>query len=335
MTNCNIVEYGGIINDTFRRNFITDVSDTKTVNKFKSDTYRTIYTYDSKDLNQANYIAPLYFDLDMDNIEENYEYLLRDLKIILNRLKFIFKLKENNIELYFSGSKGFHILIPYEIFGFEPSKEINKQYKKIASYFKSFSITKCIDTKIYDNKRLFRVPNTINSKTQLYKVPVTLRQLNSMTYTDLKEYASQPQHLNYTTNKAFNEQARISFDNLLEAINKKEREHINAKVADQYIKQKKLLPCVEYILQNGACTGCRNNTAVALANSLFQIGHKLDEVTEVLEEWNATKNEDMIPEAELNATILSAQNNAKNKMYYGCSAFRDLDVCVKGCPIYK
>ena len=115
----------------------------------------------------------------------------------------------------------------------------------------------------------------------------------------------------------------------------KDREKININVAKQYIKRKELLPCVKYILQNGSPNGQRNNSTIALANSLFQIGYKEDEVNEIIITWNETKNEEPLPDREVRATIKSAYNNSIQNIYYGCSSFRELDVCVKGCPIYK
>ena len=133
----------------------------------------------------------------------------------------------------------------------------------------------------------------------------------------------------------YNEQARIKFDELIETIEQQERKKIDTKLAQEYIRKRKLLPCVEYILQNGATNGQRNNTTVALANSLFQIGESLEDVRETITEWNMTKNEEPLPQSEINATVFSAYQNSRNNMFYGCSAFKDLDVCVKGCSINK
>ena len=118
-------------------------------------------------------------------------------------------------------------------------------------------------------------------------------------------------------------------------LSERERRSVNTSIAREYVSSKKLLPCVEYLLQNGAEEGQRNNCTIALASALFQIGHSKEEVTEILEVWNKTKNDIPISDKELYTTINSAYNNSRNDMYYGCSAFRDLGLCVKGCPIRK
>ena len=332
---CNIIEVGGVINNSFTRNKFCRKSElNKKIEQFTGDKYMTIYSYDSKDINTCNFIAPLYLDFDIDNLEHNYSKLIRDLKIVIYRLKTELRLEERDIEIYFSGAKGFHIIIDHRILGFEPSRTLNKDLKTIALYFKASTFTKCIDTGIYDYRRLFRVPNTINTKTGLYKVPIMFKDLINMSYEDLLKYASRP-HTFMKKPKIYNKKVHDAFYELLHRLSEREKRTVNTSIARQYVSNKKLLPCVEYLLQNGADEGQRNNCTIALASALFQIGHSKEEVIEILEVWNKTKNDIPISDKELYTTINSAYNNSRNDMYYGCSAFRDLGLCVKGCPIRK
>lgn len=333
---CNIIEIGGVKNGYFTRNKFIDITALrKHINEYDGDVYSTIYRYDSQDQNTANFIAPLYLDLDIDDIEHNFLKIKQDLALVLRRLRTVFYLSDKDIELYFSGSKGFHVLVHHSIFGFEPSKNLHKQYKKVAVELKTYTVNKTVDTKIYDNKRLFRIPNTINHKTGLYKVAISYEKLKSMeSYDELKAYASSPKMSKPCVYK-FNPKAREAFDELIEKIDLEEKSKINTKLAKEFIQKRELLPCVQYILKNGCSKGQRNNTTVALANSLFQVGKDFDEVLEIITYWNAEKNEDPLDQAEIRTTVMSAYNNAKQNRFYGCTIFRDLDVCVKGCPIHK
>lgn len=332
---CDIIEVGGVINNNFTRNrYCLKSKMNESLQQFTGDKYMTIYSYESENINTCNFIAPLYLDFDIDDLENNYDKLIRDLRIIVYRLKSELHLDANDIQIFFSGAKGFHILVDYRILGFEPSRTLNKDLKTIALYYKASTFTKCIDTAIYDYRRLFRVPNTINTKTGLYKVPVPFGKLVNMTYQELIEYAAKP-HTVIKRPVKYNQKAHDAFYDLIAKLAERERRSVNTALAREYVKEKKLLPCVEYLLQNGADEGQRNNSTVALASALFQIGMDKDEVIEVLIEWNENKNEDPIPTRELLATINSAHNNVGHNMYYGCSAFRDLGVCVKNCPINK
>lgn len=339
---CNIIELGGLVkdsnnNDIFRRNFYIDITKDNINDKlkgFEKDKYTTVYSYENTNIDTCNFIAPLYIDLDIDDIENNYDKLIRDLKIIYRQLKVLFLLTDDEITVYFSGAKGFHIIVHQNVFGFEPSRTLNKDLKKVALHLKAYTITKCVDTKIYDYKRLFRINNTINSKTNLFKVQVRYNEVINMSYDELKEYASSPKSFRKVRFK-HNEKANEKFYSLIEEIDKKEASKINMKLAHEFLKKKELLPCVKYILQNGSPNGNRNNTTVALANSLFQIGNSLEEVTEIITQWNTLKNECPLSQSEINTTILSAYKNSKQDIFYGCSSFKDLDVCVKDCPIHK
>ena len=135
--------------------------------------------------------------------------------------------------------------------------------------------------------------------------------------------------------KQYNPKAHDAFYALIDKLAEREKRTVNTAVAREYVSNRKPLPCVEYLLQNGAEEGQRNNCTIALASSLFQIGHSREEVIEILDTWNQTKNEVPISDRELYTTINSAYNNSRNGIYYGCSAFRELGVCVKNCPINK
>ena len=86
------------------------------------------------------------------------------------------------IHIWFSG-RGFHIDIP-NLYGFQESKELPYQVKlTINDHF-----GKQIDN-IYDKGRLIRVGYTINMKSQLYKIPLSVDMLMEMDYEEICEYA--------------------------------------------------------------------------------------------------------------------------------------------------
>ena len=333
---CKYIEIGGKVNGVFKRNILIESSKKEeTLKKYDfTDTYSTVYSYDNKNQDLANIVAPLYIDLDINDLEKDYDKLRKDVLLLIRKLKTVFHLQEDNIQIFFSGSKGYHIIIPYEVFGIEPSKDLNDRYKLIVTELKSYTITKSIDTRIYDSKRLFREPNTINTKTGLYKVYMTIDQVRDFSYDDLINRARTPQ-ATVEPNKEYNPKADEALNAMVNELKERQKKTINHKVARQMLQYKELLPCVKYILQNGAQKGGRNNTAMALASALFQRNEDRAYVEQIMDTWNRTKLDEPLPERELELTVRSAFNNVNDGRRYGCGAFIDMGICVKGCPIRR
>ena len=333
---CKYIEIGGKVNGVFKRNILIESSKKEeTLKKYDfTDTYSTVYSYDNKNQDLANIVAPLYIDLDINDLEKDYDKLRKDVLLLIRKLRTVFHLQEDNIQIFFSGSKGYHIIIPYEVFGIEPSKDLNDRYKLIVTELKSYTITKSIDTRIYDSKRLFREPNTINTKTGLYKVYMTIDQVRDFSYDDLINRAKTPQAI-IEPNKEYNPKADEALNAMVNELKERQKKTINHKVARQMLQNKELLPCVKYILQNGAQKGGRNNTAMALASALFQRNEDRAYVEQIMDTWNRTKLDEPLPERELELTVRSAFNNVNDGRRYGCGAFIDMGICVKGCPIRR
>lgn len=80
-----------------------------------------------------------------------------------------------NIRLFFSGNKGFHVLYrapELEYVNPEQTEHVCKAVcSKIASGLKTF------DGSIYDKTKIFRITNSLHTKTNLYKVPLTYEEL--------------------------------------------------------------------------------------------------------------------------------------------------------------
>lgn len=336
MNNHNIVEIGGSINNKFKRNILCHISNvTNELDRHSfEDKYMTVYKYANNNQDMSTVVAPFYLDLDMDDIENNYEKLKRDLHLIYRQLKRILYIEDKDIEIYFSGSKGFHIMVNEKVLDLEPSRTINEDYKLMALRLKSFTIYKTIDTKIYDKKRLFRIVNTVNTKTGLYKVPITIEQINSFTYDDLVKWASEKRPCKPKIYMK-NIKAKTAFSDYIKSIKEEEKKRINHKVAREMLEKKELLPCIKYILQNGAMKGQRNNISNVLASALLQCGKTLDETLDIMQTWNTKKNEPSLPEKEIDTTTRSAYKNFEAGRKYGCSAIRLLGVCIKDCPVHK
>lgn len=94
--------------------------------------------------------------------------------------KLLLNFPESTIRVFYSGNKGFHVEIHLE------NKLITQeQFKNIV-----FSIAgdyETFDTKVNDPQRVFRLPLTLNQKTNRFKIPLSLDQFDNMATEDIIE----------------------------------------------------------------------------------------------------------------------------------------------------
>lgn len=120
----------------------------------------------------------LWFDFDS---KQDPELSRKDAIELCNRLQKA-KIANNAIEVYFSGNKGFHVLVttkrvltPEQV----ASICINKFGKDL----------KTLDASLYDAVQVLRVPGTKNSGSGLYKIPLTLSELKDLTIPEIRSKA--------------------------------------------------------------------------------------------------------------------------------------------------
>ena len=246
-SNCNIVEIGYTFTDNnnkeriFCRNVYLYNNQINEFFKNRSniDNYCSAFSYDDKDLSKANLFGNLYLDFDDVN---NISHAREDAIHTLSFLKIVYKIDNSQIMIFFSGNKGFHIIVPKEVLGITPDKNLNGIFKYIANQINNYSVHKTVDTQIYDNKRLFRMPNTINGKTGLYKIQLTAKELLNLSENQILEMAKQPrQYINI--DRSFNTFANHQYKEL---VNKYYKELEESKINDKNFKYKRTLNSTMY-----------------------------------------------------------------------------------------
>ena len=141
------LEIGGFYNiknkKIFGRNIFIEYTNKEEFNnmvkRFNNiDVYCTNYLYDNKDQNNSNLIGPLYIDLDNDiNDDESYNKVKEDTLFAINYLNTFLYIPKEYINIYFSGNKGFHIIVSHITLGIEPCKNLNEKYKALANEIKN------------------------------------------------------------------------------------------------------------------------------------------------------------------------------------------------------
>jgi len=121
-------------------------------------------------------------DIDSDDLNKAKENAFN----IINQLGCLFDVDIDCIRIFFSGSKGFHLELPSSLFGIEPCTNLPYRLKKTIQ-----KLEFDVDMSMYQHNRLWRLPNTINSKTNLYKIQLKYRDLDK-SIDDIKSMAEKP-----------------------------------------------------------------------------------------------------------------------------------------------
>ena len=154
--------------------------------------YRSFYLYDETALDIANsedsiknYSGPRYLDyilIDVDKQDNSHELTLKTMQSVLFELSER-GLDDSNMQPYFSGT-GYHLAIHSDVFNFEPSNELPLVVKTTISKLIPES-----DAAIFSRTGIYRVAHTINTKSNLYKIPLTIDEVMHGTYEGISQMA--------------------------------------------------------------------------------------------------------------------------------------------------
>src|SRR5690625_344450 len=210
-------------------------------------------------------------DIDSDNLEEAQMYLMH---LITNLDDY--GIDTNSCRFYFSGAKGFHVMIPSAYFQAEPSIDVHKRFRKIAVELAN-GIN--IDTAIYDKTRIFRLPNTINAKSGLHKIELYSFEAMSLDIKDILDRAKEPSE-------------KLDIENDIDAseeLTQLYHEDLNKPKSNDKKTSVRTKICMSSLMQ-GVGSGERDNVGVRVASHLRQSGLTPKMLFVALDEWNSTND---------------------------------------------
>jgi hypothetical protein len=186
-------EYAAILpNGKMVRNQFFHIDDSDAAKRWRTkfnntDIFTSAGIYSQQSRNSP-FIAGIFFDLDDHN---NLEQARTDALGLYQLLEDRAKVRHDCLGLFFSGSKGFHFEVSWKVFGPQPSPYILQLCKRMALKAVDMGV-KSLDTGIYTQGRLWRLPNSINSKKGLYKIPLTHEELRDMDAAGIAGLAKKP-----------------------------------------------------------------------------------------------------------------------------------------------
>jgi len=319
----------------WRRIEMTDLQRYQQEEAYNFNCFATVQRYLNKvRVKGEAYIAPLYFDLDN---AENPAISQADAIKLIHFFTEELDIKPSDTWVYFSGSKGFHVLINSQALGVKPKDDLHKIYKHIAGYLVHRLDLTSLDLVVYTSSRMLRLPNSVHHKTRLFKVELSIEEIQTLTLEEIQEMARMPRR-----------QPSFSSDERKDNLEvRKNAAHFYADKADEYGQAaatnntrydkeeytfKKGHPpvCVEDILKGGwKKDGDRNQSTVQLACYFKDAGHTREEALKQLEEWvlSHTSAEGHYQKEQRIANTRSVTDAvyAKDNTYrFGCAFIRSL-----------
>ncbi len=282
--------------------------------------FRSIYLYDKIAVDYAknngglkNYFGKRGIDnviLDIDKGGSSNEHTRQKAIGMVLKLE-EFDLSHKSIQCYFSGS-GYHISIPNSSWNFIPSDNVHYVVKNTIS-----KLFPEVDSSIFMRTGIYRVAHTINTKTNLYKIPITVKELFD-TDIDMLELAKKPR-LGYPYEE------RVGSSELEKYIvSEAPRIQQTKKVAEPL----DVVPCVQRMLKIGPQEGNRNQTLMRIASHSARNGIPSEFAKAMILHWN---NNSLDP----NEVIEKVEYTYNRGYRYGCQDSIMHEHCQTRCIYFK
>ena len=314
------------------RHHFADVNEVERWSGMAQDTFMSLWDYDSHVVDYvkakgtlSGYDGILYmpdeFILDVDGVNPK---TARDKAIGLT-----IELDDLCIpyQAYFSGT-GFHIGIPGDAFRWKPCPDL---HLKVKDELKARGIYEYADSSVSDKTRIIRVVNTLNSKSKLWKVPLTTTELNSSIEEILKLAKTQRKVFKWNLQDA---ECEPVFDVL------KRKTVASDKVFETVSLGRNpdpvWYPCVQKML-DGSPQGSRHQIALRIAAHL-RWRYPEHVVRLIMEDWRERVDLNSHPfgKAEMDKIVTDCYEGHNGNGYnYGCNDTHMDSYCQSTCRLYK
>lgn len=286
------------------------------------------------DASSCQKIGDFYMDFDYPLTEDHdFEHIREDVLTAIRYLQVILSIPSKVVRLYFSGNKGVHLIVPHLVLGIGSHDKLHKIYKSIAEDIARFCSHQTVDTKIYDDKRMFRMINSYNIKGKAYKIPITIDELKTHSLSMLRELA---QHMRTVEVQpvVIQHKTKLALETYIAEWTKKQSPSFDADHAFRALTE---LPiCIETMLHKSfrETIDERNNSCAALASFFMQQGQEMDETMSRMLAWGELQCHPPLRPHEIYNTVVSVYSG---KYKYGCDSFKRLSgVCNKTqCPLFR
>jgi hypothetical protein len=305
-------------------------------NQLDIDLYSSFFRYYTDDPNVGGVIAS--FGMDFDDAEKP-ERARREALTVITYLMDTYNIQERDISICFSGNKGFHVWVNHAVLAVEPHAYLPQIFKLMAKELTHQHGLKTLDLKVYDRRRLIRLPNTRHEKTGLYKISLTLLELQYSNMDKIMATATKPRmpkdYIPAKLEHQKSDKATAWLKSCTEAF-MRVLEDKKTEFAEEDFKTHDFLPCVKKRLELGAEEGMRNRYAWQLASYFCKKGCPLEECLNIMRQWHSQAVKGLEPYTweECEATIKATYEKGGYGIGCGSEYVEGLCIGKEKCPLF-
>jgi hypothetical protein len=205
---------------------------------------------------------------DIDNEDDPARALADARKLVGTILDRYRALNDDDLLLFFSGSKGYHIGLPTSLWAPEPSTEFNAIARRFAEGFAGI-VGATIDTGVYSKVQAFRAPNSWHPKTGLHKRRLSHDELLHLTDDRIRQLAEKPEPFEVPTPTATSEVAARDWADAAALVRQEAEAKQQRRAADGTPTLNRL---TTDFIRDGADKGDRHRRLFSAAANLAEFG---------------------------------------------------------------
>jgi hypothetical protein len=229
-------------------------------------------------------------------------------------------------KIYFSGNKGFHVIIPYPVLHEQCHALVKEVVMRLGGDLKS------LDKSVYRPRAMFRLPGSPASRVGFYKTQLTHEELFHLKAEHIVEMARTPLAREIQECDI----AKIQEDTIEEWLKDAETRLPQwDDTKERQALQPMLTPCLQHFLEKGVDEGGRNKSVFILAKFLKASDVRPEEAEKLLLKQSHIAQWDRDGEARVHS-IVSSVYRSRHETRLGCRKGADSEImqahCSRYCP---
>jgi|GEM_PF-3055618 len=276
------------------------------------EAYSSVYRFQTYDPYTGPILSSLLLDFDCKDLELARKEALKIINYFIEKVG----VPEEAIWTCFSGSKGFHVFINRRVFGTKPHEKLNIIWRFIAEKLRDTLKLSTLDMSTFDRRRMVRLENTVNKRSNLFKIPLTLEELHTLSIDEIKELARKPRTVEREPSSKITviQNAFDMFNLAMDELETLEKRWAELEPIRKLSTTSELPEWIKARLEKPVEEGRRNNTIFQLTVAMVQYGISIEEAYHILLDFNR-RCKPPLDTTEVKRTIESAYKGVSEGKY--------------------